>query len=320
MHRIIWAITVLVAVTCFAFAAESTPAKVEPSGGYVLGPNDQISVSVVELPEFSGKSYRVDEDGTVSLPLLGRVKAGGLTLTQFEQSLYTALQRQVLTPHLTANVVELRSHPVSVLGAVTSPGTQQVQGEKSIFDVIAAAGGLKPEAGEIVTITRHAAEGPLNLPNEVVDKTAGRSSAELRVRDIVELRDPRANIQVRANDEISVSRAPLLYVIGNVHKPGGFTLSQGRPVFALEALSLAEGLAPNAQPGSARILRRGPGTEAREQIPINLKKILAGKEKDIQLSPDDILYIPDDASRRARTKVLETALSTLSGVIVWRGL
>ena len=309
------------AILCFDRAnADQVPLKEKISAGYVLGPNDQITVSVVELPEFNARSYRIDDDGTVSLPLLGRVQAGGLTLAQLEANLYKALQAQVRTPHLTANVAEPRIQPVSIMGAVATPGPQQVQGSKTLFDVLAAAGGLKPEAGDMLTITRQASEGPLNLPNEIKDPETGRNMAELRIHDVVDLKDPRTNILVRAHDEISVAKSPLLYVIGNVHKPGGFTMHQERPLYALEALSLAEGFAPNASPAGARILRKQHETDARDQIPINLKKVLAGKEKDVQLYPDDILFVPDNTTRRVTTKVLETALSTVSGVVVWRGL
>ena len=118
----------------------------------------------------------------------------------------------------------------------------------------------------------------------------------------------------------SVGKAPVLYVIGNVRKAGGFTLSEGRSVSALEALSLAEGLLPNAAPTKARILRRtGNDTTSREQIPINLKSVLSGKTQDIDLGAGDILFIPDNVSHRAVTRTLETALNTISGVAIWRG-
>ncbi len=303
------------AVLCAGQATVKTP-----PAGYILGPNDQISMSVVELPEFSGRSYRIDEDGTVSLPLLGRIQAGGLTLTQLEANIHSALKVQVRTPHLVTNIAETRSQPVSVMGEVNAPGLQQIQGSKTLFDVIAAAGGLKPEAGELLTITRHVSEGPLGLPNEMQDSTGDRSMAYVKVRDVVELRDSQTNIVVRAHDEISVSRSPLLYVIGNVRKPGGFTVRVGRHVSALEALSLAEGLTPNASPGAARILRLKSETEPREQITVDLKKVLAGKIKDIELSPNDILFIPDNSSRRVAIRVLEVTLTTISGALVYRGL
>ncbi|HEY3839234.1 MAG TPA: polysaccharide biosynthesis/export family protein [Bryobacteraceae bacterium] len=319
MHRISIRAMVIFLTAAISFAAEGNRTSAPPAG-YVLGPNDEINVTVAELPEFNGKSYRIDEDGTVSLPLLGRVRAGGLTLPQLESNLTQSLKRQVIDPHLTANIIETRKQPVSVMGEVTTPGTQMIQGDKTLFDVIAAAGGLKVDAGDVIRITRRASEGQLDLPDEVIDKEAGRSSGTVKVHDVVDLRDARANIRVRANDEVFIARGPVLYVIGNVHKPGGFTMSQGKPVYTLEALSLAEGFTLNAAPSNARILRRGPDTQARQEIPVNLKKILAGKSEDVKLSPDDILFIPDNTSRRATTKVLETALSTISGVVIWRGL
>ena len=318
MHRINQAMVIFITAAVI-YAADANRASA-PSAGYLLGPRDQINVTVTELPEFNSKSYQIDEDGTVSLPLLGRVQAGGLTLSQFEVDLTRDLKKQVINPHVTANMIEARHQPVSVMGEVTTPGSQMIQGDKTLFDVIAAAGGLKPDAGDIIRITRRASEGQLNLPDEVIDKDAGNSSATVKVHDVVDMRDPRANVRVRANDEVFVARGPVLYVIGNVHKPGGFTISQGKQVYTLEALSLAEGFTLNAAPSNARILRRGPDTQKRQEIPVNLKKILAGKSEDVRLSPDDILFIPDNTSRRAATKVLETALSTIWGVVIWRGL
>lgn len=294
------------------------PAQVH--SGYVLGPGDQVSVTVTELPEFGGRSYRIDDDGTLSLPLLGRVQAGGQTLAQFEAQLNTALQALVRTPHVTANLTEARPQPVSVMGEVNSPGVQQVQGSKTLFDVIAAAGGLKTDAGDEITITRHDPEGPLNIPGERRDPSGDRSTAIVKVHDVTELRDPKSNILIRPHDEVSVSRAPLLYVIGNVRKPGGFTLRQGQPISALEAISMAEGLAPNANAGNARILRRESEQSPREPIPVDLKKIMAGKGKDVPLYPDDVLFVPDDTTRRVTTRVLEVSLATLSGLVIWRGL
>ena len=287
---------------------------------YVLGPNDQISVEVVELPEFNNRSYRIDADGSVSLPLIGRVPAAGLTVAQFQTALEGRLKSQVRNPHVVTGMIEVRSQPVSVMGSVNNPGTEMLQGPKTLFDVLAMAGGLKPDAGDVIKITRQPDEGHLALANAVVDPATGTTTAEVNVRDVVDLRDAGANIAVRPHDAISVPRAQVIYVIGNVRKAGGFALSQNRRVSALEALSLAEGMSPNAAPQSARIARRVPGnTTSRQQIPVDLKRILAGKAEDVTLLPDDILYIPDNAARRTTGKILETALATASGLVIWRG-
>ncbi len=291
----------------------------DPPSSYVLGPNDQVSVDVVELPEINAKSYRIDSGGSISLPLIGRVQAAGLTLKQFEDELTARLQTQVRNPHLVTGLVETRSQPVSVMGFVNTPGTQQLTGSKTLFDVIAMAGGLKPEAGDMIKITRIPAEGPLPLKNAVTDKGTGDSTGEVSVRDVVELRDPKANILVRPYDQISVGRAPVVYVIGDVRKAGGFALTQRRTISAVEALSLAEGLTPTASAGHARILRVSTGP-TREHIPVDLKKILAGKAPDIELQPEDVLFVPNNTTKRVATRAAETALTTISGLIIWGGL
>jgi len=305
-------------------ASGQTPTETQratTNPGYLIGPNDEISVQVLELPEIPVKAYRVDSDGTINLPLAGRVRAAGLTLDQFEKQLETTFHAQVLNPHVSVTLISSKSQPVSVLGAVNAPGTQQIEGSKSLFDVIAGAGGLKPEAGDTVTITRQKGEGPINLPDAKVDPVTGVTTAEVPVRDLVDLHSPAVNIAVQPHDQVFVSTGRVFYVIGNVRKQGGFTLSAKKRVSALEALSLAEGFAPNAAAGSARILRRVNENDLeRKQIPIDLKAILKGKKEDIQIFADDILYIPNSTAKVVAARSAELALGTISGLIIWRGL
>jgi polysaccharide biosynthesis/export protein len=287
----------------------------------VLGPGDEVVVDVVELPEsFHAKQYRVESDGSLDLPLIGSVPAAGRTVAQLKADIDRRLRTQVLNPHVMVSVATTKSRAVSVMGAVNTPGAQQIEGRRTLFDVVAGAGGLKEDAGDVITVTRQQAEGPLNLPGASVNAATGSSVAEVRVSDLVQQKDPMVNIEMRPHDEVSVPRARLLYVIGDVKKAGGFTLSEKRSLSALEALSLAEGLGPNAAPKSARILRRTAASDtARQQIPVNLKRILAGKDEDIRLQPDDILFVPDNSGRRITAKVAETALATISGIAIWRG-
>ena len=111
--------------------ASLLPAADKPDQSrYVLGPGDQLMVQVVELPEFGARPYRVDADGSVGLPLLGRIRAEGLTLSEFETEVSAGLKRQVLHPHLFTSVTEPRSQPVSVMGAVITPGVSRCKPEK----------------------------------------------------------------------------------------------------------------------------------------------------------------------------------------------
>jgi polysaccharide export outer membrane protein len=317
LHRLL--LTAGLLFVCGFTDTTTTPKNVP--GSYILGPNDQISVEVVELPEFNSKSYRIDQDGSVSLPLIGRIQAGGLTLTQFETQLVTRLKTQVLNPHLVVGLLETKSQPVSVMGAVNTPGSLQLAGQRTLFDVLAMAGGLKPDAGDEIKITRMRDEGELNVPNASQDPATGNFTAEVSVREVVELQDRKANILVRPHDEISVSRAQIVYVVGDVHKPGGFALSQRRTVSAMEALAMAEGPTTTANARAATVLRTPPdGGPVRKKIPIDMKKVMAGKAEDIQLQPNDVLFIPDNTSRRAVTRTAEVALATISGLIIFRGL
>ena len=287
-------------------------ANVPPN--YLLGPNDQIAIQVLEVPEIQARTYRVNSDGTVDIPLAGTVHVGGLTLAQARAQLESSLRAQVKDPHVSLSLLDIKSQPVSILGAVASPGTQQIEGSKSLFDVLAGAGGLKPDAGDTVIITRQKDEGPLNLPNASVDPATGRTTALVSVHELVDLRSPAVNIAIRPHDEVFVAPGKVLYVIGNVRKPGGFTLSGKRGVSALEALSLAEGFAPDAAPKSARILRRTSDADlTRKQIPVNLKRILSGKAEDVALYPDDILFVPDSEVEVDEHAVARLARRKLEG-------
>jgi polysaccharide export outer membrane protein len=227
----------------------------------------------------------------------------------------------VLDPHISAGLIETRSQPISVMGAVNTAGTQQLVPGKRLFDAIAGAGGLRTEAGDTIKISRTPQEGKLDLPGETQDPDTGNYVATVRVRDVVELQDSKANIVVRPHDSISVAFASTVYVVGDVRKPGGLILNRRPSISALEALSIAEGLSTTAQPAKARILRPvTPGSTDRQDIPINLKQILAGKTADVQLQPNDVLFVPDNSMRRFVGRMADTALATASGVIIWRGI
>lgn len=318
------AITILVAAAMCAAVAESAdtlrdrtaPAVSKPTA-YILGPNDQIKIEVVELEEQSGKTYRVDSDGTVNVPLAGRVHVGGLTLSEAERAITTALQKQIREPHVSLTLTEIHSQPVSVLGEVNQPGVHQLEGRRTLYDVLALAGGLKADAGYHIRITRRAECGKIPLPQAVEDPVNHVSTVDLDANK-AQKADPTENISICANDIVSVPRAELVYVVGEVRKPGGITIRQSDTISVLEALSAAEGLSATAAPKNARILRPGPDRGKRVEIPVNLSKVLSAKSEDVALRPDDILYVPNNAPKKAFAKAAEIALQTASGVVIFR--
>ena len=298
-------------------AVEKTP-LVPQSVTYALGPEDQISIHVVDLEDVSDKPVRIDPNGFIELPLVGRIHAAGQTVEQLRGALTVRLAKYIESPQITISVLDYRSQPVSVLGAVNTPGLHQLQGPKRLLDVISLAGGLRPDAGSKVTITRQMKWGGLPLPGAYNDASGAYSIAGLRLDDLTSGRDPAANIEVRANDVISVSRADLIYVVGEVKKAGGFPLNAQEGISVLRALSLAEGLTRDASPKKARILRRSAtGGTKTDEVAVDVKELLAGRATDPQLHADDVLFIPNNVPASAMRRAAEAALQITTGVIIF---
>ncbi len=287
------------------------------SEGYRLGANDQLKMEIVQLDEYSGRTYRVDPDGTISVPLVGRIKIAGETLADAERTIEAALRSQIREPHVSLTLVETRSQPVSIVGEVNNPGVHQLEGSKTLYEVLALAGGLKPDAGYQLKITRKLQWGAIPLPGAAVDKAAGVSTAEIPTSAIQEA-NAANNIRIYPDDVVSVPRADIVYVVGEVRKGGAIVLRERNTISVTEAISAAEGFSGSASPKNARILRPDPASTSRKEIPIDLKKVLDGKNEDTVLRPNDVLYVPNSASKRAFTRAAEIALQTASGLIIYR--
>ena len=176
------------------------------------------------------------------------------------------------------------------------------------------AGGLDSEAGNRIRITRKLEYGRIPLPTAGDDLTGQYSIAEVSAKAIMEAQNPQENIVIQPYDVISVPRAEMVYVIGEVKKAGGFVLRDRETVSVLQALSLAEGLVRTAAPQRAKILRPSPGGTQRTEILVDLRSLLAGKGMDTVLKPDDILFIPNDAAKSAILRAAETALGMGTGI------
>ena len=308
-----------------SLALGQAPALQPPIPGvdYRIGAGDEISISITDADEVKdafANSLLTDSDGFVTVPMVGRLHAAGLTTSEMQAQVREGLKKYIHDPQVFVNIKSVRSQTVSVLGAVNTPGVHQISGPKSLMEVLAQAGGLSKEAGYRVDISRQRKWGMIPLPDAKWDPSGDFSTAEVNTKRLTEDKTPIDNIQVKPNDVITVPRAEIVYVIGEVKKPGGFTLGDRKEVSVLEALSLAEGATSTASVGKAQILRSTPGGGTRVRQTIDLKKILQGKSDEVELLASDILFIPDNARKRIATKAAETALSTISGLIIWRGL
>jgi polysaccharide biosynthesis/export protein len=285
---------------------------------YLLGPDDQLEISGPELTDASNKPLRIDGEGEIQVPLVGRVHVAGLTVQQTEQELNKRLSTYIKRPQVVVNVAEVRSQPVSVLGAVNTPGVHQVQGHKTLLEMLELAGGVRPDAGYRVRITREHQWGCIPLSGAASDASGKFNVAEVNLKEIMEAKNPEENIQILPHDVISVPKAEMVYVIGEVKRSGGFVLGEHHSMSVLQALSLAEGLNVGADPRHARILRLKREADQREELPVNVKDVLTGKTADMALLGDDILFIPGSAGKKAALRALEAAIQTGTGLAIWR--
>ncbi len=308
-------------------AEKSTPAQDSPSSppaapalaldAYVLAPEDTVSVHVVNMDEIGTAPFVIDMRGNITIPSVGRVHAAGLTAEQLETAIGDRVKEYLQNPDVTVSVTQYRSQPVSLLGEVTTPGVQQVHGETTLFEVLSAAGGLKPEAGKNIKITRRKDQGPIPLPNAAPDASGQFFVAEVSARDVMEAKLPQENIQVKPYDVITVPKADMVYVIGAVKKAGGFILSDRSNVSVLEAMAMAEGLDHLASAKNARILRTTPGSISRTEVPVDLQKIMSTQASDIPMQPDDILFVPTSATKSATLRTIEAVVQVGTGLAIY---
>jgi len=285
-------------------AAQGRPSS-DPgiSGDYILGPGDILRVDVFEAEELSSVTT-IAPDGTAGLPLVGRVPAAGRSALAVEEEITRRLAEGLMRdPQVSVSVEEHRSQPVSVVGAVKEPGVYQLRGRRRLVDVIALAGGLDPEAGEYVVVARSSDSSPGEL--------------RIRIRALLESAgDDSANPWIEPHDVVRVEKAGIVYVLGSVQRPGGFPIREQEPMTILSAVSLAEGSESTASLQKARVIRgRGAG---KQEIPIRLKDVLKGRAEDVELVPNDIVYIPDSRARTIVNRGAEAIVQMATGIVVWR--
>lgn len=321
--------------------ASASADDVGSTADYRIGAEDLLEISVYGAPDLD-RTVRVPADGRISVPLAGDLQAKGLTTRELETKVENRLRTNYMTnPHVNVFLREVQSHPISVFGAVEKPGVFQVRGAKSLIEVLSMAQGLADDAGDSVIVMRHGgftspvADGtPDPEPTAATDppresakqgpfpESAGADSdtgsVEVNLKDLLGSGDARYNVTVYPGDVVKVPLAGIVYVVGEVKKPGGFALKANENISVLQALALAEGLTHTAAQKHARIIRTDKATGKRSEIPINLGKILADKAPDPLLLPKDIVFVPNSGSKTALYRGAEAAISIAGGVIVYR--
>jgi polysaccharide export outer membrane protein len=263
---------------------------------YVLGPGDQVILRAYMMEEISGTPYRIDSEGNLTFPVLGTVHAGGLTVEQLEASLTVRLRAFVLNPQVTVTVAQFRSEPVFFVGAFRSPGIYPLQGRRTLLEMLQSVGGLQPNTSRRIKVTRRKEFGPIPLPSAADDTDGKTTTVEISIGSLRDNVNPAEDIVLEPYDVISVERAEMVYVNGNVGKIGGFELGDRESITLVQLIAMAGGLSKDANAEKALVLRPVLNTSRRAEIPVNLKKVLRGQASDFALLPNDLLYVPSSSS------------------------
>ncbi len=283
---------------------------------YVLGPGDQVTIRAFEVEEIGDRPYRIDSEGDVNLPVVGKVHAGGLTIEQFEAELAQRLKTLVRNPQVSVAVVTYRAEPVFVTGYFKTTGIVPLQGGRTLLEVLTSVGGVLPNASRRIKITRHLEEGRIPLPNATVDEERKVSTVEITLAGLRDSLNPAENLILQPLDTINVDRAELVYATGEVNKVGGTELGERDSISLTQLIAMVGGFGKDAAPEKARILRQVLNTSKRAEIPVDLKKVLAGRESDFPLYPNDVLYVPKSSSKVALGRAAVIALPLLGGVAI----
>ncbi len=250
--------------------------------GYRIGPRDLIKIEVYDVPELNVER-RVSESGAINLPLVGEVPVSGKTEEQLSRDLKELLGTKYLQrASVGVKVLEFRSRPISVMGAVKQPGSLAFSGRWSLLEALTAAGGLAENHGNMIYVRRQADNG-------LADQVA------VRVDDLLTKADPRVNIPIFANDLINVPAVVevTVYCLGQVAQPGALAFKSNERITLLAAIARAGG--PTDRAASKIQIKRAPqepGGTATE-IAVDYKRILAGKEPDVELVQGDVVFVKE---------------------------
>jgi polysaccharide export outer membrane protein len=264
----------------------------ESSPDDVIGVDDSISINCLESEDIS-KVWRVTSTGDLNLPLVGSIHAAGLTAGQLGDKLTEALKRYIHEPHASVYIAEFRSQPVTVTGAVHRPGHFQIEGSKTLLTVLTMAGGLDHPPGSTATLTRQMKYGAIPLPGAHPDADGTHSVVEMSLKDVSNASTSASNLIIRPNDVIDVSNElHLVYIIGEVLKPGKIELVSHDSISMMEVLAAAGGLSKTANPRATEIMRQNSKGLYERVGSIDLKKLAQGKTEDRMLSSGDIVVVP----------------------------
>lgn len=280
---------------------KATDADSGQSSEPAVGIGDLLRITVMGAPDYD-QELRVGGSGDVNLALVGPVHVAGLSTDQAAGVIRERLMKGGFfsDPQVSVFQKEFATQGVSVLGEVQKPGVYPIIGPRHLFDVISMAGGTTPKAGQVVSITHR--------------KEPGKSETVRLSNDLQ--KNLSANVSIFPGDTVVVSKAGIVYVVGDVRTPTGVILDNGGNLTVLQALAMAQGANNTAALNKAKIIRKT--AEGQVEIPIELKKILGAKKPDVTLQAEDILFVPNSTAKSVAARGLNAAVGLATTVVAYR--
>lgn len=283
--------------------APQTPGTVS-APKIAIGPGDMLNVQVFDTPELSVEAARVSQSGQLTLPVLGVVDIAGLNADQAARRIESELRERgiMLEPHVTVAIVEYATQGATVLGAVGTPGVYPTFGNRRLLDMIAMAGGPLPSAGKIVTIAH---------------RSDPQHPETIRLVANAQALGSQQNPVIFPGDTIVVGKAGIVYILGDVTKPGGFLVDNNEQISLMQALTLAGGWDKTAALSKARLIRKIP--EGHKELTLDLKHVLNGQQADVSVENGDILYVPSSLGKTLAYRGMEAVIAAAQTAVIYAG-
>ena len=269
----------------------------------MIGIGDLLKISVLGAQDYD-QDVRVAGSGDIVIGLVGRVHVAGQTTEQAQALIRKRLMDggYFADPQVAVFEKEFATQGVSVLGEVQKPGVYPVTGPRRLFDVLSLAGGTTPKAGQVVTVSSRDNIKPL--------------------RSVTFSSDPKknmeANVDIVPGDTVVVSKAGVIYVVGDVKRPMGVIMENGGHITILQALATAEGPNATASLRNAKIVRKGGNGPS--EVPVDIKKIMQAKAPDVALQAEDVVFIPSSTAKNVGTRTLQSIVNIATGVATYRAV
>ncbi len=309
--KLIFALIVLISIPC-AYA-QSVGSNANPPSTLNFPPappslpisyGDLIDVSVFDSPELSG-SLRVNQSGEVVLKLGGSVQVKGLTAAEAGHAIAERLKlaQIMLDPHVNVLIIEYQSQGVTVTGEVRSPGVYPMLTNRTVMDMIALAGGLNENAGKVASVYHRG--DPAHVRQVVLNVSVQTPQSAVE-----------SGVELEPGDTVSVSRSGVIYVVGDVGRPGGFLVEHNDRLTVLQALSLAQGANQTASLAKSELFRKVDS--GRLVYHLDLKNVLHGKASDPLLADGDILYVPVSYKKVYTLRGIEAMIGVGSQTAIYK--